>query len=409
MKSAKQAMENMEYVRRLLEQKQPRFAACLEFAASLVETGHGATSLPAPPDPATTGQEAMDREERSVHDWRVSQLTRLGIPGPPTEVYADRIDWHQIARLVQPGCPPPLSLRIAAEGGRVDPEVTMPEFASELLRTLVRQKPEQVWEALTATGIPLGYLYGMTVESDWRPGTSVTMTLGDQARLTGDVLVAERPRRLSYTLGDHPGQPSVYVNWELRALGDATIVRLYVDEPWPDADPIHDLEAAWLPVLYDLVAYLDWGAGRFPPDRDLPDPSELRFAGLPMPGRTAPATSPRRARACAAVRARSSSEATANLYAAMPQPARRLGPRGASPMSTDTITARPAAGAGAARAKRTTFVLAGGITPDLLADTSAGALNATHWLNWRRCYQARTRWYHRRAQLARDGGITLVS
>ena len=55
MKSIKQAMENMEYVRRLLEQKQPRFAACLEFAASLVETGHGATSLPAPPDPATTG------------------------------------------------------------------------------------------------------------------------------------------------------------------------------------------------------------------------------------------------------------------------------------------------------------------------------------------------------------------
>jgi len=99
----------------------------------------------------------------------------------------------------------------------------------------------------------------------------------------------------------------------------------------------------------------------------------------------------------------------ANLYAAMPQPARRLGPRGASPMSTDTITARPAAGAGAARAPRTAFVLAGGITPDLLADTSAGALNATHWLNWRRCYQARTRWYHRRAQLARDGGITLVS
>ena len=55
----------------------------------------------------------MDREERSVHDWRVSQLTRLGIPGPPADVYADRIDWHQIARLVQRGCPPQLALRIA--------------------------------------------------------------------------------------------------------------------------------------------------------------------------------------------------------------------------------------------------------------------------------------------------------
>ena len=52
MKSTKQAIENMEYVRRLLEQKQPGFAACLEFAASLVETSHGATSPSAPPDQA---------------------------------------------------------------------------------------------------------------------------------------------------------------------------------------------------------------------------------------------------------------------------------------------------------------------------------------------------------------------
>jgi hypothetical protein len=47
-----------------------------------------------------------------VHDWRVSQLTRLGIPGLLAEVYADRIDWHQIARLVCHGRPPRLALRI---------------------------------------------------------------------------------------------------------------------------------------------------------------------------------------------------------------------------------------------------------------------------------------------------------
>ena len=38
MKSTKQAIENMEYVQRLLEQKQPEFAASLEFAVSLAET-----------------------------------------------------------------------------------------------------------------------------------------------------------------------------------------------------------------------------------------------------------------------------------------------------------------------------------------------------------------------------------
>jgi len=47
-----------------------------------------------------------------VHNWRVTQLTRLGIPGSLAETYADRIDWHQVARLVRRGCPPRLALRI---------------------------------------------------------------------------------------------------------------------------------------------------------------------------------------------------------------------------------------------------------------------------------------------------------
>lgn len=60
----------------------------------------------------TAGRQATDGEKRLVHDWRVSQLTRLGIPAPLAELYADRIDWHQIARLVQRGCPARLALRI---------------------------------------------------------------------------------------------------------------------------------------------------------------------------------------------------------------------------------------------------------------------------------------------------------
>ena len=55
---------------------------------------------------------AEDRDEMLVHNWRVSQLTRLGIPRSLAEIYADRIDWHQVARLVQHGCPPRLALRI---------------------------------------------------------------------------------------------------------------------------------------------------------------------------------------------------------------------------------------------------------------------------------------------------------
>jgi len=56
--------------------------------------------------------QASGGEELLVHNWRVDRLTRLGVPGSLAEVYADRLDWHQVARLVQRGCPPRLALRI---------------------------------------------------------------------------------------------------------------------------------------------------------------------------------------------------------------------------------------------------------------------------------------------------------
>ena len=61
----------------------------------------------------TTGQEVVDHDRLLVHTWRASQLRRLGVPGTLAEIYADRVDWHQVARLVRRGCPPGLALRMA--------------------------------------------------------------------------------------------------------------------------------------------------------------------------------------------------------------------------------------------------------------------------------------------------------
>jgi hypothetical protein len=56
--------------------------------------------------------EIIHDEHSRVHEWRVGQLTRLGIPEPLADALAARVDWHQIAALVQRGCPPWLALRI---------------------------------------------------------------------------------------------------------------------------------------------------------------------------------------------------------------------------------------------------------------------------------------------------------
>ena len=65
-------------------------------------------------EPTATCHDAIGHDESSVRHRRVSQLGRPGVSGPLAEIYADRIDWHQIARLVQHGCPLRLALRIVS-------------------------------------------------------------------------------------------------------------------------------------------------------------------------------------------------------------------------------------------------------------------------------------------------------
>jgi hypothetical protein len=51
-------------------------------------------------------------EDILVHEWRAEQLRRLGLPHAVAELYAVLVDWHEIADLVERGCPPELALEI---------------------------------------------------------------------------------------------------------------------------------------------------------------------------------------------------------------------------------------------------------------------------------------------------------
>jgi hypothetical protein len=55
----------------------------------------------------------FDSEEGlQVHEWRTAQLHRLGLPRLHAETFAGRVDWHEVADLVQRGCPPLLAVDI---------------------------------------------------------------------------------------------------------------------------------------------------------------------------------------------------------------------------------------------------------------------------------------------------------
>jgi hypothetical protein len=61
---------------------------------------------------ATGPLEDIDTETSAVHTWRVSRLTDLGLAWVVAEAVADRVDWHEVARLVQRGCPAALAVAI---------------------------------------------------------------------------------------------------------------------------------------------------------------------------------------------------------------------------------------------------------------------------------------------------------
>jgi hypothetical protein len=53
-----------------------------------------------------------NEEEQIVHEWRIGQLERIGVSRMKAAMFAEFIDWHDIAALVARGCSPDLAVEI---------------------------------------------------------------------------------------------------------------------------------------------------------------------------------------------------------------------------------------------------------------------------------------------------------
>ena len=56
---------------------------------------------------------AIPEESFVVHAWRSDRLHSLGVPVLIADQVADRVDWHQVAALIEQGCDPMLAVEIA--------------------------------------------------------------------------------------------------------------------------------------------------------------------------------------------------------------------------------------------------------------------------------------------------------
>src|SRR5262249_3694553 len=61
----------------------------------------------------------MERESEQVrvYAWRAEQLGKLGVSMLLADAVSNAVDWHEVAWLVEKGCPPELALDIARRQG----------------------------------------------------------------------------------------------------------------------------------------------------------------------------------------------------------------------------------------------------------------------------------------------------
>ena len=63
----------------------------------------------------------------------------------------------------------------------------------------IETTPEQLWEALTSSKFTTRYWWDTSLISDWKVGSRISLVLKGKTTDVGEILLADRPRRLAYT------------------------------------------------------------------------------------------------------------------------------------------------------------------------------------------------------------------
>ena len=74
--------------------------------------------------------------------------------------------------------------------------MSKPEF---VYVTYIKTTPDKLWEALTSSNFSRRYWFGTEFRSDVKIGSPFALVMDGKVTDTGQILEADRPRRLSYT------------------------------------------------------------------------------------------------------------------------------------------------------------------------------------------------------------------
>ena len=145
--------------------------------------------------------------------------------------------------------------------------------------TYIRATPEAVWDALTDPAFTARFWFGGELRSDWKVGSPVDLVFPDGRHTdTGEVLEADRPRRLSFTWKVlHSGfetEGHSRATFDLGVEGAVVKLVLVHDGFEPGSKVLAAVGGGWPKILANLKSLLETGEALDMADRREPAKAE---------------------------------------------------------------------------------------------------------------------------------------
>jgi uncharacterized protein YndB with AHSA1/START domain len=137
-----------------------------------------------------------------------------------------------------------------------------PEF---IYISYIETTPEKLWEALTSSEFTKLYWWDTSVVSDWKVGSPFALVLNGTTTDVGEVLEADRPRRLSYTFQHILSEPASKerpsrVTFVLEQYGKLVKLTLTHEDFAEDSVIIDGISKGWPAIMSSLKSSLESGS-----------------------------------------------------------------------------------------------------------------------------------------------------
>jgi uncharacterized protein YndB with AHSA1/START domain len=130
--------------------------------------------------------------------------------------------------------------------------------------TYIETTPEKLWEALTSSDFTRRYWFGSEVRSDWKVGSPFALVMDGKTTDTGEILEADRPRRLSYSFKHElyeelRNEPTSRVTFTLEPFGSLVKLTVAHDGLVEGGKYLGAISNGWPAILSGLKSLLETG------------------------------------------------------------------------------------------------------------------------------------------------------